>query len=118
MPQKEALGYITCPTCGTHDGMRITHDKNGDPFGYCEANCGQQMRIGGDKRRVRDFLARFPQFAPKAEPAAATSAEPVPVPVVTVPVAEPKPPAKPAEPAKPAKKRTAFDDVAAIFGVN
>jgi hypothetical protein len=40
--------------------MRITHDKNGDPFGFCESNCNQQLRVGGDKRRVALFLARYP----------------------------------------------------------
>ena len=54
------LGHVDCPTCGTPKGMRITHDKNGEPFGYCEAKCNQQIRIGGDKYRVELFLIRHP----------------------------------------------------------
>lgn len=63
MKQPEILGHIDCPTCGTVRGMRITRDKNGEPFGYCEAECSQQLRIGGDARRVRKFLARNPWAA-------------------------------------------------------
>lgn len=37
--------------------MRVTEDKNGDPFGYCE-DCAQQLRIGGDRHRVSRFVAR------------------------------------------------------------
>ncbi len=111
MAQKPALGHIDCPTCGMVGAMRITHDKNGDPFGYCEANCGQQMRIGGDKRRVRDFLSRFPQFAPAAEPApAAPAAPPAPVTVTA------KPAPAPAEKTPP-KPRSAFEDALSALGV-
>lgn len=53
--------------------MRVTLDKNGDPFGYCEAECSQQMRIGGDARRVRKFLARFPWAAKAKTPEAGGS---------------------------------------------
>lgn len=72
MKTREILGHIDCPTCGTAKGMRITADKNGEPFGFCEANCGQQLRVGGDKRRVRDFVARHPWAAPVTEQPAAT----------------------------------------------
>ena len=86
---REVLGHIDCPTCGTAKGMRITHDKNGDPFGYCEANCSQQMRVGGDARRVRDFIARHPWAA---KPVPVTGAPSAPVPVTeTKPVEKPKP---------------------------
>ncbi len=61
--EKEILGHIDCPSCGTAKGMRVTHDKNGEPFGYCEAECGQQLRVGGDRHRVKAFLARFPWAA-------------------------------------------------------
>lgn len=64
--------------------MRITHDKNGHPFGYCEAECSQQLRIGGDVRRVRKFLARFPWAAGTGEPATAPAAPAAPV-TATVP---------------------------------
>lgn len=70
--------------------MRITADRNGDPFGYCEAECSQQLRIGGDARRVRKFIERHPWAAGKpAEPA-----QPAAVPV-TATVPEPKPAAAP-----------------------
>jgi hypothetical protein len=61
--EKTILGRIDCPSCGYKDGMRVTHDKNSNPFGYCDASCGQQLRIGGDPRRVRDFIARHPWAA-------------------------------------------------------
>lgn len=57
---RKILGWIDCPVCGTKEGMRITHDKNGHPFGYCEAECSQQMRIGPDGLRIRKFLDRYP----------------------------------------------------------
>lgn len=96
------LGHIDCPTCGTVGGMRITHDKNGHPFGYCEAECSQQLRIGGDVRRVRKFLARFPwaagsEAAPAAAPVTATA---------------PAPASKPA-----AAPRSAMADALAFLGV-
>ena len=53
MAEKHVLGHIDCPTCGTAHGMRVTLDKNGDPFAFCEAECNQQLRIGGNARRVR-----------------------------------------------------------------
>lgn len=74
--EKVILGHIDCPTCGAAKGMRITHDKNGDPFGYCEAECGQQLRTGGDKRRVNKFLARFP-WASGTAPVTDTGKKPV-----------------------------------------
>lgn len=83
--EKDVLGHIDCPACGTVGGMRITADKNGEPFGFCEANCNQQLRIGGSDRRVALFVARHP-WAGK-------------------PVTVPEPEAKPAQPAKPEKKQ-------------
>lgn len=92
MAEKEILGHIDCPACGTAKGMRITPDKNGDPFGYCEAECSAQLRIGGDKRRVAAFLKRYPWAlgkpvtetvpapAPAPAPKTETKAEPVPAP--------------------------------------
>jgi hypothetical protein len=92
---KQILGHIDCPTCGTAKGMRITHDKNGEPFGYCEAECSQQMRIGGDARRVRKFVERHPWAAapgtgtgtaPPSAPAPVTAPQPKKLPVtVTAP---------------------------------
>lgn len=80
---KETLGHIDCPTCGTAGGMRITRDKNGDPFGYSEACCNQQLRIGGDRRRVAAFVARYPWAAdtpPAPAPKNAPEAAPAPAP--------------------------------------
>lgn len=109
MAEKTILGHIDCPTCGTAKGMRITHDKNGEPFGYCEANCNQQMRIGGDKRRVAAFVARYPWAMPPAVPVTDTGAKPAPA-------AKPEPVTAPAPASKPAKPRSAFDDALAILG--
>lgn len=83
---KEVLGHIDCPACGAARGMRVTEDKNGNPFGYCEHTCGQQLRVGPDPYRVKKFRERYPWAASKAK--AAPVAEPVPV-------TEPKPAAKP-----------------------
>lgn len=83
---KKVLGHIDCPSCGTVGGMRITHDKNGQPFGFCEAECDQQLRIGGSARRVRKFIERYPWAAPKQE----APAGPAPV-AVTAPKRAPAP---------------------------
>lgn len=56
----EILGHIDCPSCGTVGGMRITLDKNREPFGFCEAECNQQLRVGGNARRVALFVALYP----------------------------------------------------------
>lgn len=112
MAIREVLGHIDCPTCGTKAGMRITHDKNGEPFGYCEAQCNQQMRIGGDKRRVAAFVARYPWAAGKAE---APTPAPTPAPA-TAPVAKPKA-AAPAPTPAPAKPRNGLSDALKFLGV-
>jgi hypothetical protein len=71
--------------------MRITHDKNGHPFGYCEAECSQQLRIGGDVRRVRKFLARFPWAAgPDAGPPSASAPVTGTAPAAPPPAPKPK----------------------------
>lgn len=99
--ERKTLGHIDCPSCGTKGGMRITHDKNGEPFGFCEAECNQQMRIGGSVRRVALFVARYP-WAGDQKP-------------VSVPDAPEKKPASPVveglqEKPKPApEKRRGFD---------
>lgn len=106
MSENRVKGHIDCPTCGTKGAMRITHDKNGDPFGFCEAGCNQQMRIGGSAHRVAKFVQRFP-WAAKPEAAA-------PAPAPAAPVA-----AKPAPP-KPAPKRSSagfFDSLLGGGGV-
>lgn len=73
---REILGHIDCPHCGTAKGMRITPDRNGAPFGYCEANCSGQLKVGGDARRVAAFVARYPWAAGK--PVAAPDTVPAP----------------------------------------
>ncbi len=57
---KEILGRMSCPCCGFADGVRVTPDRNNQPFGFCE-ECGFQMRIGGSLPRVRAFYKRHPQ---------------------------------------------------------
>jgi hypothetical protein len=113
--QKSILGHIDCPACGAPKGMRITHDKNEEPFGFCEAECGQQLRIGGNPRRVRLFVARH---AWAAKPVPVTEARPEPEKPVTV--TGKKQPAKVPEPVAvtvPPAKRSAFDDAMSMFGV-
>lgn len=104
---KDVLGHIDCPTCGKAHAMRITHDKNKEPFGYCEDGCLQQLRIGGKPARVRAFVARYPWAAAGAtvtvtvpEPAAPAPAKPVTVPEQK-PVPKPAPPATPPVPEPP-----------------
>lgn len=87
MAKGELLGHIDCPCCGLIKGMRITEDKNGQPFGYCEGDCSQQLRIGGDARRVNQFYANHPHIKrpgtvthteekPAAEPEKSTPVQP------------------------------------------
>lgn len=90
--------------------MRITLDKNGHPFGFCEAECGQQLRVGGDKRRVKAFVARYPWAAGEAvQDAPAEPAKPV-----TVTVAETAPAPEPVQ-VKPVAKRSPLQDAAAYL---
>lgn len=115
MKQRDILGHIDCPSCGAAKGMRVTHDKNGEPFGYCEAECSQQLRVGGDARRVRKFVERHPWAA---APGTVTAAPSAPAPVTEpkakaapVTVTAPKPAAAPVTvtPPKQAPKAGPFD---------
>lgn len=108
---REVLGHIDCPCCGTPKGMRVTPDRNGAPFGYCEANCNAQLRVGGDARRVAAFVARYPWAAGKK------LEEPAPAPAAPAPVQAAKPaqaakqaakPAQPQAPKAPPKKRASM----------
>jgi hypothetical protein len=111
---KHILGHIDCPTCGKAGAMRVTADRNGDPFGFCEDGCGQQLRVGGKPGRVRAFVARYPWAAPNPvtvtvqEPASAklpgTDNPPAASAPVAIPVFAPKAPAPAKTPAKPAAK--------------
>lgn len=87
---KAVLGHIDCPTCGTKGGMRITMDRNGEPFGFSEACCNQQLRVGGDKRRVAAFVERYPWAAGQPAPAA-----PAPTVTATAPATPPAPAPRP-----------------------
>jgi len=110
MKERTILGYIHCPTCGMKDGMRITEDKNGDPFGFCESHCGQQLRIGGDRRRVRDFFERYPQMQRRGDLPAAPAPAPAPAAAPTpAPESEPAPKAK-------AAPRSAMADALRMLG--
>jgi len=101
---KHVLGHIDCPTCGGKATMRITPDKNGEPFGFCKDGCRQQLRVGGDRDRVADFYAAHPGISKPTEPVTATvtgvaleSGEFVPASKLNKPVTEtaPAPAAKP-----------------------
>jgi hypothetical protein len=81
---KEILGRMDCAICGMKDGVKVTADKNGHPFGYCDGQCGQQYRIGPDPARVALFFLGHPHITPPA---------PVTVPVPAAPPPDPSPPA-------------------------
>lgn len=89
---RAVLGRIDCPTCGETHGMKVTHDKNGEPFGHC-LGCAQQLRIGGNPRRVAAFTARYPW-------AKGGDVPPAPAPAPVVPKTPP-PPTKPKATANP-----------------
>lgn len=95
MADGKLLGHINCPYCGAAGGMRVKLDKNGAPFGFCEASCDGQLRVGGKARRVDAFLGLHPHIAKAMQP------EPEKPPVtVTAPKApETKPAPAPANPA-------------------
>lgn len=104
---KPVHGHIDCPTCGTPKGMRITPDKNGKPFGFCEEGCGQQLRVGGNERRVRLFVARYPFASGTPVTVTVPEKEPVPAPVPKAPKAAPPAPPVPPTP-KPAAKSSGW----------
>ena len=74
----DVLGHIDCPACGHKGGMRVTLDKNDDPFGFCDANCAAQLRIGGNPHRVAAFRRLYPWAGPVTVtgPAQAAQVEP------------------------------------------
>lgn len=83
--ERKTLGHIDCPSCGTAGGMRITHDKNGEPFGFCDVECNQQMRIGGSARRVALFVKRYPWAGDQVAP---VTVQPAPEKIPAAPVVE------------------------------
>lgn len=76
--------------------MRVTPDKNGDPFGFCDANCAAQLRIGGNRQRVEAFRRMYPWAAapgpvdPVMVTDTVTPANPVQEPEPEPPKAKPK----------------------------
>lgn len=109
---KNILGHINCPTCGTAGAMQITHDKNGHPFGFCAQECGQQLRVGPNPDRIAEFVKRYP-FAGTAKAAAPVPA-PAPAAAKLAPVPAPAPAAKKAATAAP---RSSMADALAFLGV-
>jgi hypothetical protein len=108
------LGRIDCPCCGYKEGMRITRDKNGHPFGFCDANCRVQMRIGPDPDRVAAFIRRFPwAFGGLTEPSKPTTPPPAPAPA-PAPAAK-KPPAPAPAPATP--RRSSMEQALDFLGI-
>lgn len=102
MSDGKIIGHINCPYCGAVNGMRVKLDKNGAPFGFCEANCDGQLRVGGKARRVEAFMKLHPHIAK------AMQSEPEKPPVtVTAPKAPETKPAPANEP-KPEPKKTGF----------
>jgi hypothetical protein len=94
MAKGDILGFIDCPHCGHLDGMRITEDKNGAPFGYCTGNCMGQLRVGGDTERVTAFLKKHPTIAAKLRDKPPPAPDPEPAPAL--PENDPAPTPKPA----------------------
>lgn len=89
--EKIIYGRIDCPVCQTSEGVRITKDKNGEPFGFCDAKCEVQLRIGGKLSRVKAFYSAHPGIyaAMSENPVTVTEEKPV-----TVTDNPPQPPAK------------------------
>lgn len=112
MGEKTILGYIDCPGCGTTGGMRVTNDKNGHPFGFCTANCGQQLRVGPNPERIAHFRKRYPWAAPQEAAPAAPAGAPAAAKPATAPVTAPAP-KKPAS----AAPRSSMADALAFLGV-
>ena len=111
MAKGNLLGHINCPVCGYTKGMKITEDKNGEPFGFCEENCDAQLRIGGKLHRVKKFYQLYPDIKrPGEAPPVAAAAVPVAPPKVDA-TETAKPNTPPAPPAKPARKAFSLDEV-------
>lgn len=106
--EKAILGHIDCPHCGEKSGMEVKHDKNSEPFGYCEY-CAGQLRVGGRPGRVRSFCKMHPWAG--NPPVTVTDTVPVLPPVAAqAPVTVTKEPA-------PARRRATFADALGALGV-
>lgn len=56
MAKGDVLGRMDCVCCGGKGTVRVSQDKNGDPFGFCErGGCCMQYRFGGKESRVEMF---------------------------------------------------------------
>lgn len=62
MAKRDMMGRIDCPYCGYKDGMKITEDKSGNPFGYCDAQCAGQISVRSDEQRKKLFFAKYPHL--------------------------------------------------------
>ena len=73
MAHRDMLGRINCPYCGEKDGMKITEDKSGNPFGNCDVSCHGQLRVG-DKHsyRVSKFYSNYPHIRKCGAPVTVT----------------------------------------------
>lgn len=104
------LGHIDCPHCFASNTMRITHDRNGKPFGHCD-DCNGQLRVGGNSYREKKFIERYPFAGQKAPEIPVTVTEPKP---------EEKPPAvAPVEPVSvpvQPRKKASFADALQMLG--
>lgn len=87
--EKRIYGRIDCPVCQTDDGVRITKDKNSEPFGFCDAKCEVQLRIGGKLARVKAFYAAHPEIYAAMHENAVTVTEEKPVIVTDKKLEEP-----------------------------
>lgn len=116
MSEKTILGHIDCPACGTAGGMRVTNDKNGHPFGFCTAECGQQLRVGPNADRIAHFRKRYPWAAPKAAAPEAPAAAPAQAPAAAKPAAVPAPAPAAKKPAA-AAPRSSMADALKFLGV-
>ena len=87
--------------------MRITPDKSGAPFGYCEGDCSGQMRVGGNAARIEKFYAKNPHIK-RVGPLTAT-----PEKIEIEPAAREIEPAKVSKPVPP-KKLSMFDQLAGV----
>lgn len=67
MAKGDLLGHIDCPYCGWKNGMRVTEDRSGNPFGYCEENCSGQLPVKNDQHRRRSFFEKYPHLKAKSE---------------------------------------------------
>lgn len=63
MSDSKIKARIDCPYCGAAQGMRVTEDKNGNPFGFCDYECEGQLRVGGRDKRVALFFRKYPAVA-------------------------------------------------------